>query len=74
MMTPNTIQTYLAVDWSILAPAIVALIASVAGTFISKEDNFDGKVKGLLQKFLDKKVVALRLLFDSIEFTPSSLV
>lgn len=72
-MASSTLQSYLAVDWSILVPAAIALIAPIAATFISKEDGFDKTVQELLQKFLDKKVGALRLLFDSIEFTPTSL-
>jgi hypothetical protein len=51
---------------------VLAFIASMIGSFIAKEDDFDKKIQDLCQKFLLKKVAALRLLFDSIEFTATS--
>jgi hypothetical protein len=71
--TPAIADTLLILNAVALVPAIISLIASVAGAFISKEKDFDAKIGDLLSKFLDKKVASLRLLLESIQFVPDSI-
>lgn len=71
--TAEVIQSLFALNAPALIPAAVALIASACTTFIAKEKDFETKVTNLLKQLMDKKVAALALLFESVDFVSTSL-
>ena len=52
-------------------PLIFILLTTLINYYVVKKDKFDIKVEELLQKILDKKVTALALLIDSVQFINS---
>lgn len=66
----NTLTSYIALDVAGLVPLLLGLI-TLALSYLTKEKEFNEEVRRLLELILDKKVAALNLLVDSIQFNTS---